>query len=127
MNKNILIIILVLVIILAGVIYFIQTKNTQFYQLPLNNTPPTENSPQQKVINITISNFAFSPNIVTAKVGDTITWTNQDAMPHKISGSGISSDILQKGQSYSTTFTASGTFDYICSIHPSMKGQIIIQ
>jgi len=59
-------------------------------------------------------------------VGTTVTWKNEDAAPHTTTaGTSPSpsgewdSSILQKGQSFSFTFTEVGTFDYFCTVHPS--------
>ncbi len=76
---------------------------------------------------ITIRNFSFNPAQLNIKKGDIVTWTNQDSAPHRISGSGFQSNSLSNGQSFSFTFSVAGTFDYICSIHPSMKGKVIVQ
>lgn len=76
---------------------------------------------------IDIKNFAFDPNSLTVKAGTTVTWTNQDSAPHKILGSGFESGDLSKGQTFSYTFNDKGKFDYSCSIHPSMKGKVIVE
>lgn len=77
---------------------------------------------------IDIQGFAFSPNNVTVNVGDTIVWTNKDAAPHSIlfNDGTFASAILNINQSTSQTFTQTGTFDYVCGIHPSMKGKITV-
>ena len=83
-------------------------------------------------ISITINNFAFEPSSLTVKTGTVVTWMNQDGATHTIvsdSGSpmAFSSDPLSNGASYPFTFTEPGTYLYHCSIHPSMKGTIIVQ
>ncbi len=77
---------------------------------------------------VTIKNFAFSPGTTTVHVGDTITWTNQDSIAHTATASDGSFDtgLLQKGKSGSHTFTKAGTIAYICSVHPSMKGTVVV-
>lgn len=81
---------------------------------------------------IAIRNFAFDPSSLTVKAGSTVTWVNSDSAPHTIvSEAGapavISSDTLANGASFTFTFTRPGTYPYHCSIHPSMKGTIIVQ
>lgn len=74
----------------------------------------------------TIVNFAFDPSTIAAKVGDTVTWTNEDGAPHTVTlddGSGGSQN-LAKGAKFEHTFGAAGTFAYHCAIHPSMKGTV---
>jgi LPXTG-motif cell wall-anchored protein len=75
------------------------------------------------------SAFRFSPSSVTVGVGETVTWINNGSAPegHNVAGDGLGSPTLHDGQSYSHTFTSSGTFSYICSIHPFMKGTVIVQ
>jgi hypothetical protein len=65
---------------------------------------------------------------VTVHVGDTITWTNQDVAPHTATASDGSFDTgnISQGKSGSHTFDTAGTFAYICSIHPSMKGTVTV-
>jgi plastocyanin len=98
-------------------------------------TPKTTQAaatPGAQGASVEIKNFAFEPKTVTIEVGQTVTWTNQDSAAHTVAGdggidSGIDSGDLPKGKSYSKTFDAEGTFDYHCSIHPQMKGQVIVQ
>jgi plastocyanin len=75
---------------------------------------------------VTIKNNAFQPGTVTIARGGTVTWTNQAAVPHTVSFGGQASPPIGAGQTYSKTFDDAGTFDYICSIHPSMRGQVIV-
>lgn len=79
---------------------------------------------------VTIANFAFSPATLTIQKGETVTWTNQDSAPHTItsdSGSELASGTLNKGSSYAHTFNEAGTYSYHCSIHPMMKGTIVVE
>lgn len=79
---------------------------------------------------ISIADFAFSPASVTVSVGDTVTWTNNDAgIPHTVSsdsGSELASGQLAGGASYQKTFTSAGSYAYHCDIHPSMTGLVIV-
>ena len=82
-----------------------------------------------EAIPVAIKNFRFAPAILTIKVGDTVAWTNEDNAPHTVESSGMTfkSDELSKGGKYSYTFTKAGEYNYICGIHPSMKGSIKVQ
>jgi plastocyanin len=77
---------------------------------------------------VAIENFAFSPAIVTVKVGTTITWTNRDQDAHTATAmSGpFHSPTLNTGQSYHYTFTTPGRFDYLCTIHPFMTATVVV-
>jgi plastocyanin len=77
-------------------------------------------------VTVSISNFAFVPATVTVPAGSTVTWTNNDATAHDVSGGPLKSPTLNQGRSYSFTFATPGTYDYICSIHPAMHGSVTV-
>jgi plastocyanin len=78
---------------------------------------------------VPIKDFEFKPAKVTVNEGDTINWTNEDTAPHTATASDGSFDTgnLKKGASGSHKFTKSGTFAYICAIHPNMKGTVVVK
>lgn len=73
--------------------------------------------------------YGFSPASITIQAGTTVTWNNASSAPegHTVSGSGLESGTLHQGQSYSHSFGSPGTFSYICSIHPYMKGAVTVR
>ncbi len=76
---------------------------------------------------VTIKDFKFGPDAATVKVGDKITWTNQDSAPHTATASGgFDTGTLTQGKSKTITFTKAGTFPYVCTFHPYMKGTITV-
>jgi hypothetical protein len=77
---------------------------------------------------VNIDGFAFAPATLTVKAGATVTWTNKDEDPHTVvAGDGsFRSQALGSGGTYSYTFPAAGKFDYICSIHPFMRGTVVV-
>ncbi len=80
--------------------------------------------------NIEIKGFAFSPKTLIIKKGDTVVWTNMDSAKHTAtsdSGSELNSALLNKGETYSHTFDQTGTYDSHCTVHPYMKGTIIVE
>jgi len=90
-------------------------------------SPPP--SGQGNTYNVNIQNLAFSPAALSINAGDTVIWTNNDNMQHTVtsdSGSELGSAALSKGQTYSHTFSAAGTFSYHCSIHTSMKASVTV-
>lgn len=87
----------------------------------------TQTGASGQEIEVSIRGFAFSPQTVTISRGDTVTWTNQDSTVHTVSVEGEVSPGLSKGESFSHIFDEEGTFDYICSIHPAMKGTVIVE
>jgi plastocyanin len=78
---------------------------------------------------VTISDFSFAPGTITINQGDTVTWVNNGPTPHSAtSSSGVfDTGICPKGQSRSHTFNEAGTFAYICTPHPFMKGTVVVQ
>jgi amicyanin len=75
---------------------------------------------------VNIKDYKFQPSDITINKGDTITWTNLDTVAHDIKFKDSDSPDLKKGDTYSKTFGQAGTFDYICDIHPTMKGKVIV-
>jgi plastocyanin len=92
-------------------------------------TAASASQPQGSATAVVIQDFAFSPETVTVKVGSAITWTNGDGFAHSVKsadGSFVSQD-LQQGQTYSSTFTAPGSYAYVCGIHNSMTGTVVVE
>ncbi|HLC81437.1 MAG TPA: cupredoxin family copper-binding protein [Candidatus Nanoarchaeia archaeon] len=80
--------------------------------------------------NVEISGFSFNPNLLTIPQGASVVWINLDSAPHTVvseAGAEIQSDRLSQGNTYAHTFNLPGIYDYYCSIHPSMKGKIIVE
>ncbi len=84
---------------------------------------------QPQVSPATINNFAFMPSTVTIAPGTQVQWTNQDGTAHTVTAddNGFHSQFLNNSQTFSQTFSAPGTYPYHCSIHPFMKGKIVVQ
>jgi plastocyanin len=77
---------------------------------------------------VSIDNFTFAPAAITVKVGDTVTWTNRDDIPHAVVSAGkFRSKALDTDDSFSFTFTAAGDYPYFCSLHPHMTGTIKVE
>ena len=77
---------------------------------------------------IKISDFSFSPPLLTVPVGTTVTWVNDDGEPHTVveSGALFKSHALDTGDKFSFTFTTPGKFQYFCTIHAHMVGAIVV-
>jgi plastocyanin len=78
---------------------------------------------------VRISGFAFSPDSVTVGVGESVTWTNEDAVAHTATGSGGAFDTerLDPGESTTITFATAGSYAYVCAIHPTMTGTVVVE
>lgn len=79
---------------------------------------------------VSIQNHAFHPKIVMVKSGDTVTWVNKDHEAHTVTSVNRkfrSSGHINPGAYYRVTFTKSGAYLYYCSIHPYMKGVVVVR
>jgi len=93
-----------------------------------DNNVVTASNPQNYAINI--SNFAFNPAEVTINKGDSVSWLNSDSSQHIVvsdTAGLFDSGLLAKGASFQHIFNEAGTYNYHCSVHPSMTGKIIVQ
>jgi plastocyanin len=77
---------------------------------------------------VTIADFAFEPEALTVPVGTNVTWTNRDPLAHSIRAADESfeSDDLGDGTAFQFTFDAPGEYAYVCGIHPSMSGTVVV-
>ena len=100
--------------------------------LLLGGSPIVKAKAQQapaKTAEVKIDNFSFGPGSLTVAVGTTITWTNNDDVPHTV----VSEDKLFKSKAldtedkFSYTFTKPGTYSYFCSVHPKMTAKVVVQ
>ncbi len=82
-------------------------------------------------VSVVMKSLDFSPLTVRARVGQTVTWTNEDEAPHNVtyvSGPrfGSSQQRLAIGKQFSIHLTEAGTIRYICTLHPWMRASIIV-
>jgi plastocyanin len=90
--------------------------------------------PASMKVEVEIEDFAFVPQTVTIKVGDTVEWKNRDAVGHtSTSGTpgmpdGIwDSGLLGEDDRFSFVFEGEGTYPYYCRLHTSMSGTVIVE
>ena len=81
------------------------------------------------VATVSMDHNAFIPGEITVVPGTTVTWVNNEAMPHTVVdvNKGFRSKTLVKDAKFSFTFTTAGDYSYLCSIHPNMKGKVIVK
>ena len=97
-------------------------------QLAATTIPVPQTTSSVSDNTIRIKNFAFDPASIRVKVGSTVRWVNQDSVPHRILFTdGADSTVLAGSQSWSRKFDVAGTYDYACTIHPAMKGTVIVE
>ena len=77
---------------------------------------------------VEIRGFKFEPASLTARPGDTITWTNRDLVPHTATAHDGRWDTgrIGKGETASMVFEAGMAGDYFCRFHPAMKARLEI-
>jgi amicyanin len=78
---------------------------------------------------VSMEHNTFIPSEITVVPGTTVTWVNKEAMPHIVvdMNKEFRSKTLAKDNSFSFTFATAGDYDYLCSIHPNMKGKVIVK
>lgn len=87
-------------------------------------------SQPQEGVAVDIRDFLYSPDPLAVAVGESVTWTNQDAVAH--TATGVDRNVLQsgsidEGETFTATFTVPGTFEYFCEFHPNMKGTLVVE
>ena len=78
---------------------------------------------------VKIANFTFNPPMLTVKAGTTVTWSNEDDIPHTVNATkqAFKSGALDTDETFSFTFAAPGTYEYFCALHPHMTGTIVVE
>lgn len=80
-------------------------------------------------VKVAMKDILFVPEKVTARVGQTVRWNNEDDIAHTVKaekGADFESKSLSKGDTYDAKLTKTGTIDYVCTIHPSQRGTITV-
>ena len=79
-------------------------------------------------VTVKIDNFNFEPEQLTVKPGTTVTWINEDDIPHTVvaTAKAFRSKALDTDDKFSFTFTTPGSYEYFCSLHPHMKAEVVV-
>jgi plastocyanin len=95
---------------------------------PGEDKAPAPDSDPNRVV---IDNFAFSPAALTVTTGTRVTWVNRDDVPHTATSTArprlFDSRTLDTDERFSHVFTAPGTYEYFCAVHPHMTGRIVVK
>src|SRR5580658_2747787 len=82
-------------------------------------------------VKVVIENFSYEPKTVTISAGTSVTWVNNDDVPHTATEKGdkplFDSGALDTDDKFTFTFSKPGTYDYYCKVHPHMTGSIIVK
>ena len=83
-----------------------------------------------KTVRVVMRDILFVPDAITARVGQTVRWTNEDDVAHTVKAKKgadfASKGPLSKGDTYEVKLTKAGTIGYVCTIHPSQRGTIAV-
>jgi len=123
-NLIIILVVIVLAVVTGG--FFLINSIVGEIETPLE----THTAEGSLIHYVDIVGFAFSPEDIIIKQGETIVWTNKDLAKHTATSDSedeIDSELLAKGESYSHTFDIIGEFSYHCVPHPYMIGKIIVE
>ena len=93
--------------------------------LPVSAARAEDTAVRTGDVAVHIDNFSFDPAQLNVKVGTTVTWTNQDDIPHTVvCPAKFRSKAMDTDGSFSFTFTEAGEYKYFCSLHPHMTGSV---
>jgi large subunit ribosomal protein L10 len=79
---------------------------------------------------VSMKDIKFNPGSVTIKAGGKVTWTNDDSVGHDVTADDFESGSpggIDGGSTFSHTFKKAGTYNYVCSVHPGMKGTVKVK
>ena len=76
-----------------------------------------------------IDNFKFAPTPLTIEKGTEVTWTNHDDIPHSIvlNALGVHSKAMDTDGTFTYKFDKTGTFFYVCGLHPFMQAKVVVK
>jgi plastocyanin len=111
----------ILFLLIAGIAFSACSKGSSY------NTTTT--TPPVAANAVSIAGMAFSPATLTVAIGTTVIWTNNDGMTHTVTSDATNFDSgdLVPGSKFSQVFSVAGTYPYHCTIHPTMKGTIVVK
>jgi plastocyanin len=97
--------------------------------LPSGVLPGKEATPSAQRVEVIISKLSFQPASITVGKGSTIVWRNQDTVSHTVTAvdGSFNSGTVVAGDTFVQRFDKVKTYTYSCSIHPEMKGTIIVE
>jgi plastocyanin len=115
MKKHFAVTIAVLLLVLLGL-----------FALDLSSSTGSQSNTTAEV---KIDNFSFTPETINVNAGTTVTWVNQDDVPHTVASDEkiFKSRALDTDEKFAYTFTKPGTYAYFCSLHPKMIAKIVVR
>jgi plastocyanin len=119
-------VVIIIIVVATAAVLLSQPKSSS----PSGSSGQNTGSSGQNA-SVSINNFAFNPTPITITADTTVTWKNDQDVTHTVTSDqgsmeSFNSGDLAPGATYSHTFNTAGTYDYHCSIHTSMHGQVIV-
>jgi plastocyanin/uncharacterized membrane protein YkgB len=90
------------------------------------DTDDSTASPSVDTSTIAVRDYEFEPGTVSVGVGDAVTWVWEGDAQHNVVGDGFESDDQSSG-SFRHAFDEPGTYQYACTLHPGMQGDVIVE
>ncbi|MGH7503292.1 MAG: cupredoxin domain-containing protein [Longimicrobiales bacterium] len=89
-------------------------------------SPRATGAASHTTLAVAMRQFRFEPEEITAAVGDTIHWINQDPVPHTATAADSlwDSGRIERDGQWTMVVREEGVFEYLCTYHPTMKGVI---
>lgn len=88
---------------------------------------PAEPDPGTAPLTVEARDFSFAPADLEVRRGQEVTWTNAGEQIHNVRGRGFFSEAIVAGESYRHRFARSGRYRYLCTLHPGMRGEIVVR
>lgn len=125
MNKTLIAIAVVAVLAVGG--YFAWRAYSGGYNKPSSGGDQGNQSQTVETSTVTLKDFKVSPVDIKVKAGTEVTFKNEDSTNHTITGDGFDSGNIKSGETYKKKFDSAGAYEYHCSLHPSMKGRVVVE
>jgi plastocyanin len=104
-----------------------QAPGQQPAQQPAAPAQPAPQQPPAQFIKVDISNSTYAPGAVNVRVGQKVSWNNEDPVAHTVTADGLTfGKNLPSGAVFNFAFVKPGNFPYHCAIHPSMRGTVVV-
>ena len=99
-----------------------------FGALQINLVPTSYAATAWENTLVAISDYAFNPSTIYVEAGDTVRWVNNGYATHTVTSDYpmFNSGSMFRGNYFSYTFTSAGTYYYHCSLHPNMRGIVVV-
>lgn len=131
---RILMLITILFVLIGGSVILTHRTNNRYHEPVLENSNGSSRSVAKSSMqsggSVSMTRKLFTPSQISIGRGQNVTWHNDDTATHTVvvdQGKGPSSGDIVPGSSFSYMFTGNGSYQYHCTIHPSMRGTIVVK